>query len=470
MSRASRFYLTSQSSCLAACLLGALAMPESAQAADGPPAVPPASLLVPSAIDIEPVWSGHGVGFCLLTRHQRQFAAYYDAKRQLTVAQRELGSATWTFTKLPTSVGWDSHNYVSMAFDDAGFLHLSGNMHCVPLIYFRATRPDDATSLERISNMVVPALEKRVTYPKFIRGPAGQLVFRYRDGGSGNGNDIYNVYDRKSRTWRHLLATPLTDGRGKMNAYFSAPTIGPDGWFHMWGVWRDTPDCATNHHLSYARSRDLRHWETGSGKALTIPLTVDNIDVVDPVPPGGGLLNGCSALGFDARNRPVISYHKYDQSGGSQVYCARLEDGVWHHYQTTDWHNYRFNFKGGGSLPGFEVGMGAATVTAGGLLTMSVHQPNENKTWILDPATLKPTAPAPPKRAAQAPPTWHTLECAFPGMTKHHCESQGESPNPRLHYALSWETLPANRDRPREGKLPEPSMLKLCTLIDPPDR
>ncbi len=40
------------------------------------------------------------------------------------------------------------------------------------------------------------------------------------------------------------------------------PVRGPDGLFHVVWVWRDTPDRATNHHLSYARSRDLQRWET----------------------------------------------------------------------------------------------------------------------------------------------------------------------------------------------------------------
>ena len=458
---------------LALCLLSALSTPQSgraaqAEAAQAKAAQQEAGRLAPSAIDIEPVWAGHSVGFCLLTRQNRQFAGYYDAKRQLSVAQRDLGSATWTITKLPSSLGWDSHNSIAMAFDDDGYLHLSGNMHCVPLIYFRATRPGDASSLERVSNMVAPALENRVTYPQFMRGPSGRFVFRYRDGGSGNGNDIYNVYDLKNRTWHRLLDTPLTDGRGKMNGYFALPTPGPDGYFHIWGVWRGAPDCATNHHLSYARSRDLIHWEKGNGQALPTPLTVDNIDIVDPVPPGGGLLNGCSALGFDANKRPIISYHKYDSDGGSQVYCARLEDGRWHHYQTTDWHNYRFDFKGRGSLPAVEVGMSAATLGADGSLTMNLRRPNENNSWILDPATLKPTVRAAPKPAPRVPPVWNALESAFPGMLKRHCNSQGKGPEPRLSYALCWETLPANRDQPRTGKLPDPSMLRLCTLIDPP--
>jgi len=57
-----------------------------------------------------------------------------------------------------------------------------------------------------------------------------------------------------------------------MNAYCSRPALGPDGRFHMTWVWRDTPDCATNHDLSYARSADLVHWETGGGEPLKLPL------------------------------------------------------------------------------------------------------------------------------------------------------------------------------------------------------
>ena len=57
------------------------------------------------------------MNFALVTRGDRQFAAYYDTNRNMTVASRTLGSTTWTFTRLPTVLGWDSHNYVAMALD-----------------------------------------------------------------------------------------------------------------------------------------------------------------------------------------------------------------------------------------------------------------------------------------------------------------------------------------------------------------
>ena len=47
-------------------------------------------------VDLEDVFSGHPVNFALVTRENRQFAAYYDAQRNMTVASRTLGSTTWT--------------------------------------------------------------------------------------------------------------------------------------------------------------------------------------------------------------------------------------------------------------------------------------------------------------------------------------------------------------------------------------
>ena len=144
-----------------------------------------------------------------------------------------------------------------MAVDREGVLHVSGNMHGVPLVYFRSEQPLNAASLRHEAAMTGER-ERRMTYPVFLRNRDGRLIFRYRDGGSGNGDDLYNVYDEKTRSWRRLLAQPLTSGRGRMNAYCSVPRQGPDGRFHMVWVWRDTPDCASNHDLSYARSDDLR--------------------------------------------------------------------------------------------------------------------------------------------------------------------------------------------------------------------
>ena len=404
---------------------------------------------VKKVIDVAPVWSGHPVGFALLTQKDRQFVGFYDARRRMTIASRTLDSDAWTFTVLPSNLGWDSHNYIEMTLDPDGHLHVAGNMHGHPLVYFRTTRPLDIHSLERIESMIGRE-ESRCTYPRFMRGPADELIFTYRDGGSGNGNQIYNVYDTATRSWSRLLDQPLIDGRGQKSAYLHGPVRGPDGYFHLAWVWRETPACETNHNLCYARSKDLRTWETSAGEPLALPITFETAEVIDPVPPLGGMINGNVALGFDAQKRPIVSYHKFDDGGATQLFNARLEAGAWKRYQTSAW-TYRWDFRGGGSII-FEIRVSRVSARSDGTLAQPFHHAKHGSGgWTLDPATLKPFATAPPPAAR--PKSLERAESHFPGMQVKWAGSG--------RYRLRWETLPANRDRPRKGRLPPPSMLRL---------
>ena len=139
------------------------------------------ALSAPSPIlEVDRVWSGHPVGFQLLTVPPFQYVAYYDAERRMTVAQRRLDAERWTYQRLPSTLGWDSHNAVTLAVDRAGHLHVAGNLHVVPLVYFRTTKPGDVTSL--VAAPMTGEREERMTYPVFLNDRQGRLVFRYRDG------------------------------------------------------------------------------------------------------------------------------------------------------------------------------------------------------------------------------------------------------------------------------------------------
>ncbi len=415
-----------------------------------------------AVIDVEPVWSGHPVGFSLLTQSNRQFVAYYDSQRRMTVAQRSLDATNWVFTKLDSTLGWDSHNYVALAVDREGFLHLSGNMHCVPLIYFRSEQPLDAASLKR--SAMTGERELRVTYPVFMRDKSDRLVFRYRDGRSGSGDDIYNAYDEKTRTWSRLIDTPLMSGMEKMNAYACVPKRGPDGRFHVVWVWRNSPDCSSNHDISYARSDDLVTWTDSLGRKLSLPITVATGDIVDPVPPRGGLINVNREVGFDNAGRPVVTYHKYDANGDLQAYAARRDESGWKIVQVSDWKGYRWEFSGCGTIIG-EVHIGAVEAIGDDKLTMSYHYPRGSGTWVLDEKTLQPIpgAKPPPRNEPGVPAACAKVESKFPGMKKHIRYDTSED-HSGARFAITWETLEANRDAPRKEPLPLPSMLRVVTM------
>jgi hypothetical protein len=416
---------------------------------------------------IDEVWAGHPVSFALLTERGHQFAAYYDAQRRLTVAGRKLDDFAWTYVHPPgvfvpgqqrdsNVTGWDSHNYLALALDREGCLHVSGNMHNDPLVYYRTREPFDLSTLERIDRMTGER-EGSCTYPVFFKNVEGDLLFRYRDGGSGRGSDLYNIYDPAARVWRRQLDLPLLDGQGMRNAYALDPTLGPDGHFHVVWMWRDTPDCATNHTLSYARSRDFVHWETSRGKPLETPITIATGEVIDPAKNGEGLINMTFNLGFDARQQPVVVYHRYDARGRSQAYAARpAPDGGWDIRQISDW-DFRWAFSGFGSIAA-EAALGPPCLADDHTLFVDFWTASGGAgRWRLRSDTLEPVAQLPPPPATLP----DELMRASSGMEVQTAASRDAG----RRWVLRWETLPRNRDLPCDLP-PPPSELRLYETPD----
>ncbi len=397
------------------------------------------------------MWSAHPVDFALAVTDRAILVAYYEANRQLTVARRDRRGSYWTYHKLDSWTGWDSHNAVAMAVDDAGQVHVVANLHNDPLVYYRTQDRDDVRSFRRETIMSDAKLERRMTYPVFLRDADGRLIFKYRDGGSGNGNEIYNRYDAETRQWRPLLASALVDGEGQRNAYFVGPTLGPDGYFHLAWVWRETPDAATNHDLSYARSRDLVRWEKSDGAPLRLPIRLADAEIVDPVPVRAGMINNNSVVGFDAEGRPTITYHKFDAEGDTQIFLARREARGWRRVQVSDWTSFRWDFGGGGSLVSRLFVSGA--VPEGDRLRVSVVRDGKPIDFLLDPATLKRLEERPGSRLAER----LAGSIAVPGgMVLNTREDPGG-------VAIAWPTLPPNRDLARED-ISEPTTLRLVEL------
>ncbi len=429
-------------------------------------------LQLTDSLKISDVWSGHPVDFAFVQRGDSQFVACYDRDRKMTVAVRNVASGEVHSVNLPSNIGWDSHNYIAMAFDSEGYLHVSGNMHSSPLIYFRSSVPGDITTLK--SAAMTGSLENSVTYPVFFRGPSGELLYMYRDGSSGNGNQIFNKWDMAGKKWTRLFDKALFNGQGQRNAYMGGPLLGPDGYFHVYWMWRETADAATTHDVGHIRSRDLLAWENAAGTKVTLPVTVATGNVlVDAIPEHGGVINR-GAVGFDEQQRPIITYHKFDASGNTQLYNARWEGSQWKKYQVSDW-AYRWDFGGFGSLV-MEISFGPVMLEPSGALTQTYSHVRYGKgIWQLDEATLAPSADlgsslwpealeAPRKQGMVV----HWLRSTgLIGMAGTFLNSTSDAPeDSSMVYALRWETMPENGDQPR-SPVPSPTPLMLYTFKDP---
>ena len=165
-------------------------------------------------VEISKIESAFRVGYSMIEKNNKLYMAYYDSAHQMTLAVFDLKTGQCDYDTLPSRVGWDSHNSVTMAFDKEGYLHVSGNMHAFPLIYFRSTEPYNIHTM-KVINKMTGLDEKRVTYPAFMESPDGELVFHYRTGGSGNGSErakletlVRQTADRRTRRAECLHAGP----------------------------------------------------------------------------------------------------------------------------------------------------------------------------------------------------------------------------------------------------------------------
>ena len=315
--------------------------------------------------------SGFNVSQCIYTDDSRnQYVGYYNADHEMVIAERKLPYGPWRYCKVGQTVGWDSHNSITMIKDKAGRLHVSGNMHASPLVFFSTDETGDISRLSAVTSLVGKD-ETNVTYPKFIRLADGRIIFHYRTGYSGSGDEIYDILEDDGK-WYRYLDTPLTDGQNQRNAYFIDAVQGPDGWYHLAYVWRETSDAVTNHDLSYLKTPDFKNWYAADGTKLTLPVKYPDSNVlVDPIPQKGGCLNGGQQLGFDSAGRPVIIYYKYDSNGYSQIYAARFEGSSWNISQLTN-STWRWQFSGGGSLTK-RITIAAPVAEDDGTLTVIYH-------------------------------------------------------------------------------------------------
>ena len=421
-------------------------------------------------IKIDSVWAGHPVGFSLYTNGKRQYIAYYNANRNMVVGQRDLTDDRFELHTMPvttreecggtsTVLGWDSHNSVTIGVDKDNYIHVAGNMHCHPITYFKSTQPNDIKTLQQEMTMV-GRNEERCTYPHFMLTKENELLFHYRDGGSGNGNEIYNIYSTEGKKWKRLLDTPLTDGQGFMNAYQSQPTMMKDGWYHVYWVWRDTPDCSTNHDLSYMKSPDLTHWYNAFGEPLELPATIEKRSViVDPILVKGGIINLAAKLCLDENSNPIFVYHKYDEDDNLQFYIAKTKNGEWIYNQITNW-DYRWEFSGNGSI-NTEVTIKGFNKRKDGYYEVDYRHKKYGNGTILLNDNFDPVGKV---LKAKSLNSGLELEGSFPGLEIRTTGDLGSSNEENTTYVLKWETIGRNRDRPREKPWPEASWLYLYKL------
>lgn len=414
------------------------------------------------SIEVDSVPADFPVSFSALTKDDWQFIAYYNKNRNMTVASRKVSESKWNYKVLPTKVGWDSHNRITMTFDRDFCIHVTGNMHNDTMTYFKTEKSLDISSFQKVFPLVSAKDELSCTYPSFLKTPDGQIIFSYRLGGSGNGITITSSYDEKTKAFKRLTDKPLFDGLNQMSAYASGPRLGPDGFYHLIWLWRDTPHCETNHDPSYAKSKDLINWETIDGTKLDLPITPESTQfTVDPVPAGGGVINGAYRIFFDQDNNPLLVYMKYDKNGINQLFVAKSEKGRWTIRQVSEW-NYRWEFKGPGSIT-FEIRIKNAQVINDKIKIAYWHKNRGDGELIvnLESLSLIEDKKVEVVNKSEYPEELMEAERSDEGMNVRWMKLKSTTHNADEFYGLRWETMGKRRFYEAPENPVKPSVLKL---------
>ena len=423
------------------------------------------------AIDL--VWSATNVSFDLVTQGQDQLIAYYNATRNLVVAHRRTSTAqdfygtVWNYRQLDTMLGFDNHNDVVVAISDDGHFHVMGNMHADRIVYYRTRYPGEVRSLERVETLVDPQLERRVTYPHFMRTDDGALFARFRIGGSGNGNEIFYAYSDETGEWSLVHGDGFSDGEGIRNAYFSRFTRGPDGRFHVAWVWRSQGGSTMNSLVSYARSADLVHWEDAAGNPLSLPIAYEQTPVAAPVRDEEGMVNGHQHVGFDAQGRPLVTYRRYDENRIAQAYLARFNGSEWEQYQITDLDRVTHSRNRRGNETPTSVQLRTSPVLDGdGMIRVDAILLNRPVSIFVDAETLEPVSQC--ARRANPGPLTQWADHDDPRLQFEWMETRGQPDDQDHTTMISWHAMPGNRDRARED-ITQPSTLRVHVLRSTPD-
>lgn len=416
---------------------------------------------VANGLASHPVNGGH----CLISDGQYQYIAFYDGDHKMTVGKRKLGETEWDFARLPEKVGWDTHNRVVLFQDRKGYLHVTGNMHCLPLRYYRTKAAANIHTFQPIHKWTGD-YENRVTYPSVLKLRDGSIYILYRHGGSGNGMRILVHYDEETQQWTKTVPA-LTNGRDRnptCNAYpfgvvaedlaGKTPKSGiledKDGVWHIAWCWRETPDVVTNFDICYAKSIDRGlSWKGWDGRDLQLPMTPENAYVVEHIEQKKGLLNG-GTLTVDGEGRPYIGYTRFDKDGHNQIYIATSVEAKWKIIQLTDW-KHRFYFQGRGTIPQNPPVPRVSITNDGKILIMYSYayaKPEKGQLLLAREQLLG-------MRPGQYP--FEKAQTAYYGIPHIRAVNHGPLPQGHIHY-MQQEADPPNRDlRPEHPR--EPTMI-----------
>lgn len=274
---------------------------------------------------------------CLWSDGPTQYAIWVDDNKKARLARRNHTKAWESSIDLSAATGSvltaafadDSHNIVTVATDDRGYVHVVGDLllAAIPTKYMRTVQPGSINTWTSGASLV-GSEETSNTYPQFVKFKNQQLGLFHRSGSSDSAKLVLDTFDSAAKTWARTAV--VIDGTGSSHSPYPNH-IAVDrnsGRMHLMWTWRDTSDGATNEDICYAYSDDNgANWKKSDDSAYSLPITRATSEVAADYP-ADKILNN-SGLEVDASGRPHSGWAIKDGGGVYQIHHIYHTGSAW---------------------------------------------------------------------------------------------------------------------------------------------
>ncbi len=292
----------------------------------------------------------------ILTFNGYQYTCFWNTGRRVILARRALPEGAWSKIEISsyTNNTDDAHNTISLGIcPNDGTLHIAFDHHSSPLHYIKSvpnliTRPDEVAWATASFGQVTNTLDGRtpvssVTYPRFITTPQGDLLFEYRYGTSGSGDQYLYQYSGQSQSWS-LMGKYIDGITASTNAYPHGIAYESNSQrLHLAWCWRNTSNASTNHDLLYVYSDDNGYtWKNNAGQTVAQTgvkaLATDTSGIVVwKIGQNRGLINQEHMAVDFAGNVHVLLSHMPDYfANDADFTSARSKSLYFHYWRNTD--------------------------------------------------------------------------------------------------------------------------------------
>jgi len=294
-----------------------------------------------------------------------QYAAWYEdsdhdsSTRHIWIARRKLHGAEWQKMVLRDyqQTRNDGHNTISIGISGDGIIHMAYDLHNMDMNYRKSVSPValEAEKHPWTSDIFTPNLKSlsqwdsslfnKMTYPRFLRLEGGDLLFEFRRGRSGLGDDYLWRYHIATAQWlpvgtefglylkgigNNAYINGIDCHRGKIYVSWTYRNFVEDGGPSEYSSQAGPNGPENNHDLLFAFSEDDGiTWKDSNGKRLNSPIMPSEEGIVAfKIPMNSGILN--------QEGQTV------DINGVFHVVNRETTDGTasWYHYwlKNQTWH------------------------------------------------------------------------------------------------------------------------------------